>query len=139
MKKATKIILGLIIVILVGIIGVKSYFLIKEKNNNNGNTNTNNNNNVLYTYASADNSATNGNGELLYVYEMNDNIIKFKYHTPWSENDITGTATKANNDIYVYQKDNYKIEIQLNSMGENSLKITEYENDSVTSFKNLWK
>lgn len=134
MKKATKIILGLIIVILVGVIGVKSYFLIKEKNNNN-----NNNNNVLYTYGSADNSSTNGNGELLYVYEMNDNIIKFKYHTPWSENDITGTATKATNDLYVYQKDNYKIEIQLNTTGDNSLKITEYENNSVTSWKNLWK
>lgn len=95
--------------------------------------------NAIYTYSSGDNAAAHGNGEQLYVYEMNDNIIKFKYHTPWNENDISGTATKTNGDLYVYQKGNYKIEIKLNSMGENSVKVTEYENESETSWTNLFR
>ena len=193
MKKSTGVILVLIIVLLLGVIGVGSYFFVKENNDtnkeigdlknevanlgknaektsnnytmnnvqtNNITTSTNtqtsentinttesnntsvhatNSENVLYTYSSGDNAAAHGNGELLYVYEINDNIIKFKYHTPWNENDISGIATKINGDLYAYQKENYKIEILLNSMGENSLKVTEYENGSETSWKNLWR
>ena len=95
--------------------------------------------NVLYLYSSGDNAAAHGNGELLYVYELNDNIVKFKYHTPWNKNDVSGTATKTNQDLYVYEKDTYKIEILLNSMGDNSVKVTEYNNGVMGSWKNLWK
>ena len=70
---------------------------------------------------------------------MNDNVIRFKYHTPWNTNDISGTATKIGQNLYVYEKDNYKIEILLNSMGENSIKVSEYNNGTLGSWKNLWK
>ena len=70
---------------------------------------------------------------------MNNSVIRFKYHTPWNTNDISGTATKIGQDLYVYEKDNYKIEILLNSMGENSVKVSEYNNGTLGSWKNLWK
>ena len=128
------------------ILNIFDEFSVSNNNSNSSSSsrilspnNENKNEAALYTYSSGDNAAENGNGELLYVYEMNDNIIRFKYHSPWNESDVSGTATKASEDLYVYQKDNYKIEILLNSMGENSVKVSEYDNDSIQSWKNLWR
>lgn len=70
---------------------------------------------------------------------MNDNVIKFQYHAPWNSEDIQGTANKTESNLYVYEKGNKRVELLLNSMGENSIKVTEYENGSLSSFKNLWK
>ena len=95
--------------------------------------------NVIYVYSSGDNAALNGNPELLYVYEKDDNMIKFKYHTPWNLNDVEGIANKRKADTYVYEEGIKKIEFLLNSMGENSIKVTEYENNSLSSEKTLWK
>ena len=112
---------------------------VRENISNQTTSNNNSNENVLYTYSSGDNAAMNGNPEILYVYEMNDSNIKFKYHTPWNANDVNGIATKTSQDLYVYEKDNYKIEILLNSMGENSVKVSEYNNGTLESWINLWK
>lgn len=109
------------------------------QNNINTTTSSTENEKVLYTYASGDNAAAHGNGELLYVYEMNDNVIRFKYRAPWNEEDISGTATKSSQDLYVYEKGTYKIELLLNSMGNNSIKVSEYTNGNIQSWKNLWK
>ncbi len=94
---------------------------------------------ALYIYSSGDNAAAHGNSELLYVYKFDDNVIEFKYHTPWSTNDVTGIAPKTSSDIYTYVNGNYKIELMLNSMGENSIKVTEYQNNEMSSWKNLWR
>ena len=94
---------------------------------------------ALYVYSSGDNSATNDNPELLYVYEFNNNNMKFKYHTPWNNEDIEGIAKSTDGEKYIYENSNRKLEILLNSMGENSVKVTEYENNSMTSYKNLFK
>jgi hypothetical protein len=94
---------------------------------------------ALYVYGSADNSAVNGNPEMLYVYEFSNSVIKFKYHTPWNKEDIEGVAKSTDGETYIYENGNKKVELLLNSMGENSIKVTEYENDSMTSYKNLFK
>lgn len=168
MKKSSKIILGLVIVILVIAISVGGYFFVRNKNTKDENSNelehtssnsskveenenkdSSNNesqkeNNriasdkVLYIYSSGDNAAANGNPEVLYVYKMNDNVIEFKYHTPWNTDDIKGTAKKTDSNTYTYVNGDYKIELLLHSMGENSIKVTEYKNDTVLSWKNLW-
>lgn len=93
----------------------------------------------LYFYSSGDNAAAKGNPELLYVYELSNNTLKFKYHTPWNEEDIEGPAKSTDGKKYVYENGNKKLEILLNSMGEDSVKVTEYENNSMTSYKNLFK
>lgn len=112
---------------------------ITNSTNTNKETSSNQDESALYVYSSGDNAAAHGNGEYLYVYEMNDKKIKFKYHTPWNKDDISGTAMKIEQDLYAYEKDNFKIELLLNSMGDNSIKVTEYNNKEVTSWKNLWK
>ncbi len=94
---------------------------------------------ALYVYSSGDNAAAKGNPELLYVYEFSNNKMKFKYHTPWNNEDIEGVAKSTNGEKYIYENSNRKLEISLNSMGENSVKVTEYENNSMTSYKNLFK
>lgn len=94
---------------------------------------------VLYTYSSGDNAAVNGNSKVLYIYEINENVIKFKYCTSLNSTEIEGIANKTNTNLYVYENGNKKIELLLNSMGENSIKVTEYENGNMSSFKNLWK
>ena len=119
--------------------GTYDYYMTIDKAKEHITTSSNQNEQILYTYSSGDNAAANGNGEYLYVYEMNNSVIRFKYHTPWNTNDFSGTATKIGQDLYVYEKDNYKIEILLNSMGENSIKVSEYYNGTLASWKNLWK
>lgn len=94
---------------------------------------------VLYIYSSGDNAAIHGNPELLYIHKFDDNVIEFKYHTPWNTNDVKGVAQKTSSNTYTYVNENYKIELILNSMGENSIKVTEYKNNEVFSWKNLWK
>ena len=94
---------------------------------------------ALYVYSSGDNAAAKGNPELLYVYEFSINKMKFKYHTPWNNEDIEGVAKSTDGEKYIYENSNRKLEILLNSMGENSVKVTEYENNSMTSYKNLFK
>lgn len=94
---------------------------------------------ALYVYSSGDNAATKGNPELLYVYYMNEKEISFKYHAAWNNNDIVGVARSAGENKYVFENGNKKIELELNSMGENSIKVSEYENNELSSYKNLWK
>lgn len=127
----------------------------KEKNtvSNNQKSNKTTNNNLnssdenkvsseekeLYYYCSGDTEAANGNPTLLHVYEANDNIIKFKYHNKWSSDDITGIANKKEKNLFVYESKNEKIEFLLNSMGENSVQVTEYEDGNLSSEINLFK
>ncbi len=93
---------------------------------------------ILYSYVSADNSAMNGNPEILDVYEKTDKIIRFKYHAGWLENDVTGTANKESEGVYSYKDGGYEIKIQLNSLGEDSIKVTEYNNGELSGWKNLF-
>lgn len=94
---------------------------------------------ALYKYVSGDNNAYNGIPEILYVYKMTDKEIDFKYHAQWNAEDIKGIATKTSSNLYTYVNGKYKIELLLNSFGENSIKVTEYENDAVIAWKNLWE
>lgn len=117
---------------------------IEENSDNNISNNIDTTNNIfdkeeLFVYSSADNSAARGYPELLYVYDINDNKIVFKYHAPWFEEDVKGEAIKAEENTYIYEKDNYKIEILLSDEGENSVKVTEYKDNELVSWKNLWK
>lgn len=147
MKKSSKIILIVVIIVAIALVGVWIYFGIKNNKDSDNKADKSssmegdvvNEEKALYVYSSADNAAYRGNPELLYVYEINDNVIKFKYKAPWNSEDIKGTAKKIETDLYVYESGNKKIELLLNSVGEDSIKVTEYENGSETSFKNLWK
>ena len=108
------------------------------KNSDEGNKKTQEDD-VIYEFVSGDNAAVNGKPETLYIYKLDENKISFKYHASWNENDIKGTAISTEKNIYVYENGNKKIEIELYSMGEDSLKVTEYENGEITTFKTLWK
>ena len=112
---------------------------VTNSKKSNTEVNKNTSEEALYVYSSGDNAATNGNPELLYVYEFSNNKMKFKYHTPWNNEDIEGIAKSTDGEKYIYENSNRKLEILLNSMGENSVKVTEYENNSMTSYKNLFK
>ena len=158
-KNATKIRFFLILAIIaIVVIGIFIYKINNDKateiqksndinsqvNNLNGtindnNSNENNSKEALYVYSSGDNAAAKGNAELLYVYELSTNKMNFKYHTPWNNEDIEGEAKSTDGEKYIYENSNIKLEILLNSIGENSVKVTEYENNSMTSYKNLFK
>lgn len=172
MKKSSKIILGIVAIMLLIGIAVGAYCFarnkkvsnkksdeLEEKSSNSSKVDIANENNestsidvepqkkddeitsdkALYIYSSGDNVAAHGNPELLYVYKFDDNVIEFKYHTPWSTDEVKGVAKKTASDTYTYVNGNYKIELILNSMGENSIKVTEYKNNEVSSWKNLWR
>lgn len=94
---------------------------------------------VMYEYSSGDNAAAHGNPEILYVYYMNEKEISFKYHAGWNETDIVGIARSSSGNKYVFEDGNKKIELELNSMGGNSIKVTEYKNNEMSSWKNLWR
>lgn len=105
----------------------------------NTDVNKNNSKEAIYFYSSGDRNAANGNPELLYVYEFSNAKMKFNYHAIWNNEDIAGVAKSTDGEKYVYENSNRKLEILLNSMGENSVKVTEYENNSMTSEVSLFK
>lgn len=172
MKKSSKIILGIVAIMLLIGIAVGAYCFarnknvsneksdeLEEKSSNSSKVDIANGNNestsidvepqkkddeitsdkVLYIYSSGDNAAAHGNPEILYVYYMNEKEISFKYHAGWNETDIVGIARSSSGNKYVFENGNKKIELELNSMGENSIKVTEYKNNEVSSWKNLWR
>lgn len=94
---------------------------------------------ILFEYTSGDNNATKGNPEVLKVYEFNDSQMIFEYHAAWNPNDINGTAKKIEDDTYIYEMNDIKIEFVLNAEGNNSVKVTEYKNGEMSSYVNLWK
>lgn len=95
---------------------------------------------ILYSFYSADSNAINGDPIIVDVYEIDDPEFKFKYHAVWNEYDIEGTATKIEDNLYVYEYDNKKIEFKFDSFGENSLSVSEFESDgSLSSTINLFK
>ena len=115
--------------------------LVQEKENKEETTTKKESNakdKVLYSYVSGDKSAMNGNPEILDVYEKTDKIIRFKYHAAWLENDVTGTANKESEGVYSYKDGSYEIKLQLNSLGEDSIKVTEYKNGEVAGWENLF-
>ena len=93
----------------------------------------------LYVYSSGNRNAANGNPELLYVYEFSNDKMKFKYHAAWNNKDIEGIAKNTDSEKYTYENGDRKLEILLNSEGEDSVKVTEYENNSMTSEVNLFR
>lgn len=105
----------------------------------NNDVNKQNSEEALYVYSSGDRNAANGNPELLYVYEFSNDKMKFNYHAIWNNADIGGVAKSTDGEKYIYENGNRKLEILLNSMGEDSVKVIEYENNSITSEVNLFK
>lgn len=170
MKKSSKIIIGILtIIILVGI-GSGIYYIVTkngksdetevnienkvsnsleedamEANDENNNIDTEKkqkdeteNDDVLYVYSSGDNAAAHGHPEMLYVYNINENEMNFKYHSGWNEHDIGGIAKSSSGNTYVYEDGTKRIVLELNSMGENSIKVTEYVDGKMLSWKNLF-
>ena len=78
-----------------------------------------------------------GSSECLYVYNVDNNMIEFKYHNSLKENDINGIATKQNKHLYIYEKDNSKVEIYI-STGESSIYVSVYNNGVLESQGLLW-
>lgn len=91
---------------------------------------------ILYLYTIGDDNAMKGDPEILKIYSMDDTKLDFQYHAVWNEKDISGIAQKTDKNEYVYEKDNYKIELNLN---EDSIEVKEYTNEQLTSTVNLFK
>lgn len=91
---------------------------------------------VLYLYTSGDNNAMKGNPETLKIYNMDEKEIDFQYHAVWNEKDISGVAQNTNSNKYVYEDNNYKIELNLN---EDSIEVNEYTSGQLTSTVKLFK
>lgn len=91
---------------------------------------------ILYLYTSGDDNAMKGDPETLKIYSMDDTKLDFQYHAVWNEKDISGIAQKTDKNKYVYEEDNYKIELNLN---EDSIEVKEYTNEQFTSTVNLFK
>ena len=91
---------------------------------------------VLYLYTSGDGNAMKGNPETLKIYSMDDKKIDFQYHAVWNEKDISGVAQNTNSNKYVYEDNNYKIELNFN---EDSIEVNEYTDDQLTSTVKLFK
>ena len=91
---------------------------------------------VLYLYTSGDNNAMKGNPEILKIYSIDDKEIDFQYHAVWNEKDILGVAKNKSPNNYVYEDNNYKIELNLN---EDYIEVSEYTNGQLSSQKQLSK
>ena len=93
---------------------------------------------ILSLYTSGDDNAMKGNPETLKIYSMDDTKLDFQYHAVWNKKDISGIAqkTETNKYVYVYEENNYKIELNFN---EDSIEVKEYTNEQLTSTVNLFK
>lgn len=91
---------------------------------------------VLYTYTSGDNNALKGNPEVLTIYSMSDTKIEFKYHAVWNEKDIEGIAKKVDKNNYIYELNDYKIQLNIN---DDSAEVKEYMNEQLNSTTKLFK
>ena len=108
----------------------------QKENENKKEDNTTEEKEVLFLYTSGDDNSVKGNPETLKIYSMDDAKIDFQYHAVWNEKDISGVAQKTGTNKYVYETNNYKIELNFN---ENSVAVKEYTNEQLISTVNLFK
>ncbi len=143
------ILVGVIIFIAFCILFTTNYILknnnknnekIDETNNNEEvNNNINKEKNVLYLYTSGDNNATKNDPETLSIYSIDDLEIDFKYHAPWNEKDVTGIAKKIDINKYIYEKKDYKMELNIDNLKDDTIEVKEYINGQLNSTIKLFK
>lgn len=114
---------------------------IKDNTNQKENKDTKEDNTMeeketLYLYTSGDDNAMKGNPETLKIYSKDDTKIDFLYHAVWNRKDISGIAKKTDTNKYVYEGDNYKLQLSLN---EDYIEVQEYTSEQLISTVNLFK
>ena len=101
--------------------------------------NNTNNKRIKYEFTSADNAAVRGYPRILKIYELTENEMSFEYNSGYDfstsaiNRNITGSALKNNEQLYVYEENisghKYQLTFKFND-NKDTVKVSEYDNDN---------
>lgn len=123
---------------------------LKETTNNTTTSNNKEeqNKNVKYEFQSADRAAAQGYPKILKIYELNEEELEFEYNsaknfaTETIDREVNGIAKANAEQLYEFEEtiDNhqYKLVFELNE-SKDTVKVYEYDNGNVISYKNLFR